>query len=107
LEVFPAKMAANLDLTGGLITAEAVMLDLARNLGRQSAHHVVHDIATHVATTPGTRFDEALLAHPAVGASLDPERVRTLLDATSYLGLSADIAREAAHRARSAAQRAV
>jgi adenylosuccinate lyase len=106
LEVFPAKMVANLDLTGGLITAEAVMLDLALTVGRQRAHHIVHDIATQVATTPGTRFDDALLAHPAVAASLDPGRVRTLIDTTSYLGLSADIALEAAHRARSAAQRA-
>jgi len=79
----------------------------ARTLGRQNAHHIVHDIATHVATTPGTRFDEALLADPTVGASLDPEHVRTLIDATSYLGLSADIAREAADRARRASQRDV
>jgi hypothetical protein len=38
-----ARMRANLDLTGGLIVAEAVMMGLAPVLGREAAHHVVKD----------------------------------------------------------------
>ncbi len=37
------KMAANLDISRGLIVAEAVMMGLAPQLGRQEAHDVVYD----------------------------------------------------------------
>ena len=36
-----ARMRRNLDMTGGLIVAEAVMMGLAPHLGRGEAHHVV------------------------------------------------------------------
>ena len=37
------KMAENLDISRGLIVAEAVMMGLAPQLGRQEAHDVVYD----------------------------------------------------------------
>ncbi len=45
LSVDPKRMRANLDLGGGLIMAEAVMLDLGAAIGRQHAHDVVYDAA--------------------------------------------------------------
>jgi adenylosuccinate lyase len=45
LRVDPERMRANLDLGGGLIMAEAVMLDLGAAIGRQHAHDVVYDAA--------------------------------------------------------------
>jgi 3-carboxy-cis,cis-muconate cycloisomerase len=39
--VDPARMRANLDLTQGMLVAEAVMMGLAPKLGRGEAHHVV------------------------------------------------------------------
>ena len=45
LQVDPERMRANLDLGGGLIMAEAVMLDLGAAIGRQHAHDVVYDAA--------------------------------------------------------------
>lgn len=41
LTVRPERMAANLQLTGGLINAEAVMMALAPHIGRQRAHELV------------------------------------------------------------------
>lgn len=38
-------MRVNLDLSGGLIVAEAVMLELGAQLGRQHAHDIVYDAA--------------------------------------------------------------
>ena len=38
-------MRRNLDLGGGLIMAEAVMLELGAAIGRQHAHDVVYDAA--------------------------------------------------------------
>src|SRR5690606_30307481 len=43
LSVDEARMRENLDLTGGLIVAEAVMMGLAPVLGRQQAHDIVYD----------------------------------------------------------------
>src|SRR5499433_1181292 len=45
LRVFPERMRANLDLSGGLIMSEALMLELGKRLGRQRAHDVVYDAA--------------------------------------------------------------
>src|SRR6476620_4231595 len=42
LRLDPARMRRNLDLGGGLIMAEAVMLELGATLGRQHAHDVVY-----------------------------------------------------------------
>ena len=45
MQLDPARMRRNLDLGGGLIMAEAVMLELGATLGRQHAHDVVYDAA--------------------------------------------------------------
>ena len=45
LRLDPARMRRNLDLGGGLIMAEAVMLQLGATIGRQHAHDVVYDAA--------------------------------------------------------------
>ena len=45
LRLDPARMRRNLDLGGGLIMAEAVMLQLGAAIGRQHAHDVVYDAA--------------------------------------------------------------
>jgi adenylosuccinate lyase len=37
LEVDPDRMRANLDLTGGMISSEAIMLGLGQAIGRQTA----------------------------------------------------------------------
>ena len=99
LRVYPERMRANLDLTGGLINAEAVMLALARAVGRQEAHHVVHAVVERLGA-PGARFDDALLTDPQVSAVLGEDEVQTLLDPVQYIGLSAKVARETSRRAR-------
>ena len=43
LDVRTSAMRANLNETGGLIVAEAVMMGLAPKLGRQRAHDAVYD----------------------------------------------------------------
>ncbi|HXP58687.1 MAG TPA: adenylosuccinate lyase family protein [Streptosporangiaceae bacterium] len=99
LEVDPDRMRANLDLTGGMISSEAIMLELGRAIGRQKAHEVVHDAAR----AQGTTFAQALSRDPRVTAHLDAATIDGLLDPASHTGLSADIARAAARRARATA----
>ena len=101
LRLDPARMRRNLDLGGGLIMAEAVMLELGAAIGRQHAHDVVYD-AAQAAFVEGKPFSDVLAADPRVTEHLDAGD-RALLDPTAYTGLCADMAREAAGRARSAA----
>ena len=91
LRLDPARMRANLDLGGGLIMAEAVMLQLGAVIGRQHAHDVVYD-AAQSAFTEHRSFGDLLAADPRVTAHL------------AYTGLCAQMAREAAGRARALAE---
>ena len=103
LRVDPQRMRANLDLGGGLIMAEAVMLDLGAAIGRQHAHDVVYD-AAQAAFVEGKPFSELLAADKRLTAHLDPKAIGKLLDPTAYTGLCADMARDGAVRALAASQ---
>jgi 3-carboxy-cis,cis-muconate cycloisomerase len=95
-------MRANLDLGGGLIMAEAVMLNLGAAIGRQHAHDAVYDAAQD-AFVQGRSFGELLAADTRVTTHMKPEQISGLLDPTSYTGLCAEMAREGAARARASA----
>ena len=102
LTLRPERMRRNLDLGGGLIMAEAVMMQLGGALGRQHAHDVVYD-AAQAAFVEGRSFAELLGADPRVTQHLDRAAIDALLDPTRYTGLCAQLARQAAGRAREAA----
>jgi len=101
LKVDPRRMRANLDLGGGLIMAEAVMLDLGAAIGRQHAHDVVYD-AAQAAFVEGKSFSDLLAADARLTAHMDRKAIAKLLDPTAYTGLCADMARESVTRARGA-----
>jgi adenylosuccinate lyase len=103
LKVDRKRMRANLDLGGGLIMAEAVMLDLGAAIGRQHAHDVVYD-AAQAAFVEGKSFGDLLTADKRVTAHMKPDAIRKLLDPTAYTGLCSRMARTAAYRGRAAAQ---
>jgi 3-carboxy-cis,cis-muconate cycloisomerase len=88
LTVRPERMAMNLQRTGGLITAEAVMMALAPHIGRQRAHEVVA-VAARESFESGCSFLERLLAQPEIVNTLDEQELRQLLDPYAYLGQSA------------------
>src|SRR5688572_7717262 len=104
LTLNPERMRANLDLGGGLILAEAVMLDLGAAIGRQHAHDVVYD-AAQASHSEGKSFAEMLAADPRVTKHLDRKAIEALLDPTAYTGLCSTMARDAAERARAIAGR--
>jgi len=99
LQLDPARMRRNLNLGGGLIMAEAVMLELGSVLGRQHAHDVVYD-AAQTAFLEDRPFAAVLAADPRVGAHLSPPAIEKLLDPVAYIGLCGEMARDAAARAR-------
>ena len=102
LRLDPVRMRKNLDLGGGLIMAEAVMLNLGAAIGRQHAHDVVYD-AAQAAFVEGRPFGAVLAEDPRVTEHLEAKAIEGLLDPTAYTGLCAEMAREAAVRARATA----
>lgn len=84
-----ARMRRNLDLTGGLIVAEAVMMGLAPHLGREAAHHAVR-AACDAALAEGIPLATALGRRGEISARFDAAALAALTDPARYLG-SADI----------------
>lgn len=94
LQVDPARMAANLALTHGLLMAEPVALALGRSLGKQAAHHLVEAACRDTVQTART-LQEVLAALPQVQSILNPTELARLLDPANYLGHSTDFVRRA------------
>src|SRR6266404_149472 len=84
------RMAANLDISRGLIVAEAVMMGLAPDIGRQEAHDVVYD-ACRVANEKGMTLADALSADPRVSARIDRATIERLTSPKNYLGLAPEM----------------
>lgn len=85
LIVDPERMARNLDMTDGLIVAEAVMMGLAPHTGRQQAHDIVYAACRSVNAEGGTLAD-ALARLPEVTAHFDRAALQRLTDPRNYLG---------------------
>jgi len=99
LQVFPDRMRANLDLSGGFIMAEALMLELGKQIGRQRAHDAVYE-AAQAAVTEGRPFRETLAKDPHVSAGLTAAQIEALLDPARYTGLCRQFAERGAAAAR-------
>jgi 3-carboxy-cis,cis-muconate cycloisomerase len=84
------KMAENLDISRGLIVAEAVMMGLAPDIGRQEAHDVVYD-ACRVANENGMTLADALSADPRVSGRIDRATIDRLTSPNNYLGLAPEM----------------
>jgi adenylosuccinate lyase len=102
IDVDPKRMLENLDLTGGLILAETLMLELGQRIGRQQAHDVVYDV-TEAAMAEGKDFATLLVEAPAVREHLDAGEIHRLLDPAAYTGLCENMARQQAKHARTIA----
>jgi adenylosuccinate lyase len=99
LQVFPDRMRQNLDLSGGLIMAEALMLELGKQIGRQRAHDAIYD-AAQASVTESQPFRALLAKDPHVSAKLTPAQVDALLDPAQYTGLCRQFAERGAATAR-------
>jgi 3-carboxy-cis,cis-muconate cycloisomerase len=85
LEVDPERMRQNLDSTGGLIVAEAVMMGLAPVLGRNEAHDVVY-AACRIALEQKRTLADVLLATPEVTQLVSKDQIQALCEPSNYLG---------------------
>jgi adenylosuccinate lyase len=99
LQLSPERMRQNLDLSGGLIMSETLMLELAKHLGRQRAHDAIYE-AVEESFATGEAFDAVLRRRPEIANELDAATIEGLLDPVRYIGLCAVMAEQQATRAR-------
>ena len=102
IRVFPDRMRRNLDLSGGLIMSEALMLELGRRIGRQRAHDAIYD-AAQASVVEARPFTETLAGVGDVRENLTAEQIDALLDPTKYTGASRVLAERFSARAREVA----
>ncbi len=85
LVVRPERMRANLDLTGGVVLSENVLLALVQaGAPRQDAYRWVQR-AAHASLAGDTSFARALAAEPEIGARLSRSAIARLLDPEHHL----------------------
>ena len=87
LEVDPAAMRRNLDLTHGLVMSEAVMMGLGPHIGREYAHDLVYDIC-RAAVEQRRPLLDLLAENPQISKHLDRAALARLCDPANYLGQS-------------------
>ncbi|EME79373.1 uncharacterized protein MYCFIDRAFT_34751 [Pseudocercospora fijiensis CIRAD86] len=81
-------MKRNLESTRGLIVAEAVMMELAKSVGRQKAHEIVYESCKEtIEGEDGKRtLCDVLVEKEEVVKVLERERIEELCTPTNYLG---------------------
>jgi len=87
LEVDAARMLQNLDMTDGLIMAEAVAMRLAEKIGKSEAHHLV-EAASKQAVQDKQHLREVLTADAKVTTQLGADEIAKLFEPTAYQGAS-------------------
>jgi len=90
LIVVPETMRRNLDITGGLIVAEAVMMALAPHTGRGEAHDLVY-AACRAALDKGTPLIDQLRQMHEVTRHFDEAGLQRLVDPAGYLGTAGEM----------------
>jgi len=88
MEADAARMRANLDLTRGLIMAEALTMALAPHLGRSEAYRIVQDVCDRAMQTKAT-VREVAAEDARIRNILAGDKLTEVLDVSKYLG-SAD-----------------
>jgi 3-carboxy-cis,cis-muconate cycloisomerase len=87
LQVNTDRMRENLELTRGLIYAEAVSMALAEKLGRGAAHEKV-EAACRLAHTSQRHLREVLSSQNDISSLLSSSELDRLFDPLNYLGSS-------------------
>jgi 3-carboxy-cis,cis-muconate cycloisomerase len=92
LRVFPERMRANVELDGGLLMSEALMMRLAPALGRERAHDLVYAAAARTRSEGGDLVSACVRELPD---EVREDLGRLLLDPAGYLGEATTVAARA------------
>ena len=102
LEVDAVAMRRNIDLTGGLVMSEAVMMGLGPYIGREYAHDLVYDLCRE-RWRSRTPLLDLLAENKEITGALTAPRSANARDPANYLGQSGVMVRAvfcATHRPR-------
>lgn len=95
LQFFPTQIERNLQMTGGGILAERVMIALSeKGMGRQEAHELMRTAAME-AFRDRKPLSEVLQNKAEVTRLIKPPELATLFDAHTYIGLAPEIVKRA------------
>jgi 3-carboxy-cis,cis-muconate cycloisomerase len=92
LAIHEKRMAENIEVTHGLIFAEAIAMVLRRRLGRAQAHELVEQ-ASRRAVAENRRLREILLQDAKIRENLSAEDIDRLLDPKNYIGSAKEMAK--------------
>jgi 3-carboxy-cis,cis-muconate cycloisomerase len=87
LEVDPAAMRRNIDMTHGLVMSEAVMMGLGAYIGREYAHDLVYDICREALKQQRPLLD-LLCENAQIMAHVTRDQLAAMCDPANYLGQS-------------------
>jgi 3-carboxy-cis,cis-muconate cycloisomerase len=87
LEVDTDRMQRNLEVTHGLIFAEAVSMTLAKHVGKRAAHQIV-EAAVRQAVGEKKHLREVLAANPEASRHLSAAELKSLFEPANYAGMA-------------------
>ena len=87
LEVHEQYIERNVNLLGGLVFAEALMMRLGKEFGRLEAHEMIYQMAQK-AIGENIDFRTLLLNDPVIGERITSEELDEIMQPAKYIGLS-------------------
>ena len=87
LEVHENGIRRNLDLLGGLVYAEALMMRLSKVYGRLESHEIIYELAQK-AISEGKNFRSLLLEDSRTATVFTENELNEIMDPANYTGLS-------------------
>ncbi|MGV8825862.1 class-II fumarase/aspartase family protein [Methylibium petroleiphilum] len=87
LQVDAAAMRRNIEMTGGLVMSEAVMMGLGHHLGREYAHDLVYDLCREALKQQRPLLD-LLCENAEIMKHVNREQLAAMCDPNNYLGQS-------------------
>jgi 3-carboxy-cis,cis-muconate cycloisomerase len=90
IEVDAKAMRRNIEMTGGLVMSEALMMGIGRHIGREYAHDLVYELCRQ-SLEKGVPLLELAAAHPEIARHLDRAALARMLDPANYLGQAGEM----------------
>ena len=87
LEVDAKAMTRNIEMTGGLVMSEAVMMGLGPYIGREVAHDLVYDLCRE-SLAKNVPLLDLLATNREIAKHVDRAALQRMLDPAHYLGQS-------------------
>jgi len=101
LIIRPDDMKKNLEISGGAIMSEAIMIALVRKgMARHEAHALLREIERE-AEQKGRKFKDVLLENKEVLKYLSKEEIESLIKPENYLGKTLELIERSMNHARS------